>query len=252
MNPKYLKKLLNDLALGKMDPESAFEKIKTLPYENLEFARIDHHRSLRSGSPETIFCAGKSPDQIVKIVTKIHQAGNDVLGTRLEEDIFKKIKKHLPGKAEYNSLGRALTIRCDKKFKPIGNILIASAGTSDISVAEEAGLTAEFFGSRVERIYDVGVAGIHRLLDQLDKLRQARVLVAVAGMDGALPSVIGGLVEKPVIAVPTSIGYGASYGGLSALLTMLNSCAPGVAVVNIDNGFGAGILAHKINLPHEE
>tara|TARA_B100000686_G_scaffold310922_1_gene354101 strand:- start:1746 stop:2516 length:771 start_codon:yes stop_codon:yes gene_type:complete len=247
MNPKLLKKLLRDLASGKTDPQSAFEKIKNLPYENLGFARVDHHRSLRAGAAETIFCAGKSSDQIIKIVTKIYNANNDVLGTRLEKKIFKEIEKQLPGKTEYHSLARVLTVRRNKKLKPSGRILVATAGTSDIPIAEEAAITAEFFGSRVERVFDIGVAGIHRLFDQLNKLRRAQVLITVAGMDGALPSVIGGLVDKPVIAVPTSIGYGASFEGLAALLTMLNSCAPGVAVVNIDNGFGAGTLAHKIN-----
>ena len=247
MNPKTLKNLLQDLAQGNTDPETVFEKLKTLPYEDLGFARIDHHRSLRNTGPETVYCAGKSPTQIIKIIQKIRKSGNDVLATRLESDIYAIIKRRLPAKTFYSPEGRILVIKSGKPKKSFGRILVITAGTSDIPVAEEAALTADLLGSSVGRIFDVGVAGIHRLFDELDQLRQAHVLIVVAGMDGALPSVVGGLVEKPVIAVPTSVGYGASFNGLAALLSMLNSCSAGIATVNIDNGFGAGVLAHKIN-----
>ena len=248
MNPRKLKKLLQDLATGKTNPEIVFERLKVLPYEDLGFARVDHHRELRSAGPETIFCTGKSPSQILQIIKKIQKSGNDVLATRLEKNIFLKIKNRLPAKAQYHTTSRLLVIRASKSQKRVGKILVITAGTSDIPIAEEVAATSDLLGSKVDKIFDIGVAGIHRLFDQLNQLHQARVIVVVAGMDGALPSVVGGLVDKPVIAVPTSIGYGSSFQGLAALLSMLNSCSPGIATVNIDNGFGAGVLAHKINL----
>ena len=248
MKRDELKKVLTDLFQKKLTPAQGLEILKTLPYENLGFARLDHHRHLRSGQPEAIFCEGKSPDQLIIIIRKMIAAKNDILATKLSPEVFKKIKPKLPKKAQYHPTSRTLVIRQKKKSKGVGLIVVVTAGTSDIPVAEEAVVTAELFGSRVETIYDIGVAGIHRLLDNTDRLRKARVVVAVAGMDGALASVVGGLIENPVIAVPTSVGYGASFNGVAALLTMLNTCAQGVATVNIDNGFGAGSMAHKINL----
>lgn len=243
-----LKKVLTDLFQQKLTPAQGIEILKTLPYENLEFARLDHHRHLRSGQPEAIFSEGKTPAQLIAIIKKMMAAKSDILATKLSPEVYKKIKPKLPAKAKYHPNSRTLVIRQKKNAKGAGLVAVVSAGTSDIPIAEEAAVTAELFGSNVETIYDVGVAGIHRLLDNTHRLRKARVVVAVAGMDGALASVVGGLIENPVIAVPTSVGYGASFNGVAALLTMLNSCAQGVAVVNIDNGFGAGSMAHKINL----
>ncbi|UCD12477.1 MAG: nickel pincer cofactor biosynthesis protein LarB [Nitrospinaceae bacterium] len=248
MKPETLKRILKDLHDGSIGPEEAFRSIKHLPYENMEFARVDHHRAVRSGLPEVIYCQGKTPKQILAILRSLKKSGHNLLATKLLPETFQKIKKELPGKAEYNLEARTLVIRQKTRQKKEGLIVVVSAGTSDIPVALEAAVTAETFGSRVETVFDVGVAGIHRLIDNLDRLREARVVVAVAGMDGALASVVGGLLEQPVSAIPTSVGYGASFGGVAALLTMLNSCASGIAVVNIDNGFGAGCLAHKINL----
>jgi len=247
MNPESLKKLLSDIRDGKADPQDVFDKLKTLPYEDLGFARIDHHRGIRSGMAEVIYCERKTPQQILHIIGSMRKAGSDILATRLTPEVYGKIKRRLPPKAVHNPSARTVVIQKKKRTQKRGCIVVATAGTSDIPVADEAAVTAEFYGSRVEKIFDVGVAGIHRALDQIETFRQARAVIVVAGMDGALASVIGGLVDKPVIAVPTSVGYGASFGGLSALLAMLNSCAMGVATVNIDNGFGAGCLAHKIN-----
>lgn len=248
MKQDELKKVLTDLFQQKLTPAKGLEILKTLPYEDLNFARLDHHRQLRTGQPEAIFCEGKTPDQLIAIIKKMITAKSDVLATKLSADVFKKIKPKLPKKAEYHPISKTLVFRQKKKPEGKGLVVVVTAGTSDIPIAEEAAVTAELFGSRVETIYDIGVAGIHRLLDNADRLRKARVVVAVAGMDGALASVVGGLIENPVIAVPTSVGYGASFNGVAALLTMLNSCAQGVATVNIDNGFGAGSMAHKINL----
>ncbi|GJL78165.1 MAG: 1-(5-phosphoribosyl)-5-amino-4-imidazole-carboxyl ate carboxylase [Nitrospinaceae bacterium] len=248
MKSEELKRILTDLYQQKTTPAESLEILKTLPFENLDFAHIDHHRHLRTGQPEAIFCEGKSQKQLVTIIKKMGKAKSDILATKLAPDIFKSIKKHLPKNAEYNESSRTLVIRKKKKAKGKGLVVIVTAGTSDIPVAEEAAVTAELFGSRVETVFDVGVAGIHRLLHNMERFREARVVVAVAGMDGALASVVGGLIENPVIAVPTSVGYGASFNGVAALLTMLNSCAQGVATVNIDNGFGAGSMAHKINM----
>jgi len=248
MNPEYIQNLLEKLYNHKITPQKALDHLKTLPFEDLGFAHLDHHRQLRTGMPEVIYCEGKAPDQILQIIKKLHQGGSDMLATRLDPELYKKIKSKLPKKTVYNSQGRTLVLQKKTSSKKLGNITLVTAGTSDIPVAEEAVVTAEYLGSRVDKIFDVGVAGIHRLLDKIDRLRAARVLIVVAGMDGALVSVVGGLVDKPVIAVPTSVGYGASFNGLSALLTMLNSCAAGVGTVNIDNGFGAGCLAHRINI----
>ena len=248
MNRESLLKLIQDLYDKTIKPQEAYERLKNLPYEDLGFAQVDHHRSLRNGIPEVIYCEGKTPDQILILIRKMDQAGTDVLATRLSPDTYQQIQPDLPSQTHYNREGRTLILQRKPQQKKVGHILILTAGTSDIPIAEEAVATAELLGSRVETVYDVGVAGIHRLLDKLDRLREARVIIVVAGMDGALVSVVGGLVECPVIAVPTRIGYGTSFEGLAALLSMLNSCAPGVSVVNIENGFGAGCLAHRINL----
>ena len=244
MNQVKLKKLLTDLYKNKLSPDDAIKQLQTFPYENIEFAKIDHHRELRSGMPEVIYGQGKSVTQIKEIIQRLRKAKSNILATKISGDKYKKLKNFLPKKAIYNPQGETLVIRNLGK----GLITIITAGTSDIAVAEEAASTAEIFGSRVEKIFDVGVAGLHRLLDNLEQIQKARVLIVVAGMEGALASVVGGLVSQPVIAVPTSVGYGTSFGGVSALLTMLNSCVTGVAVVNIDNGFGAGCMAHRINI----
>ncbi len=246
MEPNKLKELLQQVKTGGCSVEQAMERLKILPFEDLGFARLDHHRHLRQGFPEVIFCEGKSIPQIEKIVSCILAMGCDLLATRCVPEVYQAVYK-LDSRAVYNELGRTITIKQETRPKTGGQILVISAGTSDIPVAEEAVTTADVLGSQVERLYDVGVAGIHRLLGQESKLSGARVIVVVAGMEGALASVVGGLVDKPLIAVPTSVGYGSSFNGLAALLTMLNSCAAGVGVVNIDNGFGAGCLAHKIN-----
>lgn len=248
MNLSSLKKLLEELYEQKLEPQQALKQLKSWPYEDLGFAQIDHHRSLRKGFPEVIYCEGKSKEQVCQIAERILMAGSSVLATRAAPEVYDQLKL-IDGRAQYHPLARTVTIEThSERQETRGRVLIVTAGTSDIPVAEEAVVTAQILGSTVERLYDVGVAGIHRLLDKKEQLMEARVIVVVAGMDGALASVVGGLVDKPVIAVPTSVGYGASFGGLAALLTMLNSCATGTATVNIDNGFGAGYLAHKINL----
>jgi hypothetical protein len=225
--------------------DSALERLKVLPYEDLGYARIDHHRSLRKGFPEVVFCQGKTTEQSVEIIKRLSEKNSRVLATRASREVYERVLEFLPD-ARYNELARTISVVKDR-IDPIGHILVISAGTADLPVAEEAIETASIMGNRVERLYDVGVAGIHRLLGSIDRINEAKVLIVVAGMEGALPSVVAGLVDKPVIAVPTSTGYGASFKGLSALLTMLNSCVPGIAVVNIDNGFGAGYLASIIN-----
>ncbi len=217
-----------------------------LPYENLGFARVDHHRHLRRGFPEVIFCQGKSANQVVSIFTSLSATGDTVLATRAEPEIFEAVKEKIPD-VKYHREAKAIVLENAEDKELFGLVAIISAGTADIPVAEEAALTASLIGSKVEKLYDVGVAGIHRLIDNLDVIERARVIVVVAGMEGALPSVVGGLARCPVIAVPTSIGYGAHFNGLAPLLTMLNSCASGVAVVNIDNGYGAGHMAALIN-----
>ncbi len=248
MNPQDLKKLLDDLHQQKITPQKALKKLETLPYENLDFAKIDHHRGLRNGMPEVIYCQGKTVIQLKKIIQSMKRAGQPILATKLSKDNFLKLKTSLPKNSKYNETAQTLVIEKNKPDKKRGLISIITAGTSDIPIAEEASITAQLLGSNTETLFDVGVAGIHRLLSNLKQIRQARVVIVVAGMEGALASVLGGLVDKPIIAVPTSIGYGTSFGGISALLTMLNSCAAGIAVVNIDNGFGAGCMAHRINI----
>jgi hypothetical protein len=247
MNKSDLTKLLQNVRAGKLDVESALNRLKHLPFEDVVYAHIDHHRHLRHGMPEVIYCEGKTIEQAVGIAKRMLAAKSEILATRADEKVYKAFKK-LDHRAVYHRASRAIVIQNKKKEPTAGTVLILTAGTSDIPVAEEAAVTADMLGSTVQTVYDVGVAGIHRVLSKREILDAARVIVVVAGMDGALPSVVGGLVDKPVIAVPTSVGYGAGFQGLAPLLTMLNSCASGVAVMNIDNGFGAGVLAHRINL----
>ena len=242
-----LKKILEDVKNNELDIDSALEILKDLPYEDLGYAHIDHHRSIRNGYPEVIYCKGKSDEHILGIIDRMNKKNTNILGTRCRKETFENIIKIYPN-AEYEELSQILKIKNEEiKEQGKGKILIVTGGTSDIPVADEAYFTAEFFGNKVERLYDVGVAGIHRLLSNRNIIEEARVIVAVAGMEGALPSVVGGLVDVPVIAVPTSVGYGANFDGLAPLLAMLNSCASGISVVNIDNGFGAGYLASIIN-----
>ncbi len=247
MNRQKLKLLLKDVKSGKVSIEEAVARLKSLPFEDLGHAKVDHHRSLRKGFPEVIWGEGKTAEQILSIMKGMMEKGQNILITRLEEEKAKAIRKVF-SKSRYYPLSRVLIYHTHPvEMEGKGTILVITAGTTDIPVAEEAVLTAEVMGNRVETLYDVGVAGIHRLLSQKKRLDEARVLIVVAGMEGALPSVVGGLVDKPVIAVPTSVGYGASFGGIAALLAMLNSCASGVAVMNINNGFGAGYIASLIN-----
>jgi len=242
-----LKRLLAAVARGEVTAGEAFERLRSLPYESTGEAHVDHHRGIRQGVPEVIFGEGKTIAQIVSIARSMRRAGTGVLITRLTGDKIRGVRRSFRG-AVVHSKARCVVIPDRRRRSPgKGAVLVVTAGTSDIPVAEEAAVTAEFLGSAVERLFDVGVAGIHRLLLQESRLRKARVIVVAAGMEGALASVVGGLTDKPVIAVPTSVGYGASFGGIAALLGMLNSCAPTVAVVNIDNGFGAGVLASVIN-----
>lgn len=252
MDSEKTRKLLERVKKGGLSIDAAMKRLRHMPYEPLGFASIDHHRSLRQGHPEVVFCEGKRPEQVLVIIRRMVAAGHPVLATRAAPLLFQAVKR-MERRAEYHEPARAITIpertrtRFPRSLNTVGGVLIITAGTSDIPVAEEAKVTLEFLGSRADTIYDVGVAGLHRLLDQRSHIEAARVLIVVAGMDGALASVIGGWVDKPLVAVPTSVGYGASFGGVAALLTMLNSCAAGVAVVNIDNGFGAAVLAHRIN-----
>lgn len=229
-----------------MSIDQAVESLQHLPYENLEFARVDHHRRLRQGLPEVIYCPGKTVEQVISIFSSLAEKGSNVLATRAEQHVFDTLIQKFPA-ARYDKLARAIVLE-QEKIEPSKSIIpIITAGTADMPVACEAKVTAEIMGQRTELICDVGVAGLHRLLTQIGKLKDANVIIVVAGMDGALPSVVGGLVDCAVIAVPTSVGYGASFGGIAALLTMLNSCASGVSVVNIDNGFSAGVIATLIN-----
>ena len=242
-----LRELLGEVKNSNIDIEEALRKLKNLPYEDLGYANIDHHRELRNGYPEVIYCEGKSDEHILGIIDKMNEKGSNILGTRCRKETFDRVKE-VYQHAQYEELSKILKIQNhDIVNIGKGKIVIVTGGTSDIPVADEAYYTAKFLGNDVEKIYDVGVAGIHRLLSRRHILEESRVIVAVAGMEGALPSVVGGLVDVPIIAVPTSVGYGANFGGLSALLTMLNSCASGISVVNIDNGFGAGYLAATIN-----
>ncbi|MBI2650508.1 nickel pincer cofactor biosynthesis protein LarB [Candidatus Woesearchaeota archaeon] len=245
MYEQKIKKIMQEVSNKKLKIGEAIKKLKFLPFEDLGFAKIDHHRALRKGFPEVVFCQNKTTEQIVNIVRKMANNNSDVLATRATEEMFNEVKKHIKN-AQYNKISKTIIIQKNIKQKK-GKILVLSAGTSDINVAEEAAIVAEAMGNNVERLYDVGVAGLHRLLSNKEKLSDANVIVIVAGMDGVLPSVVSGLVGKPIIAVPTSVGYGASFKGIAPLLTMLNSCSPGVVVVNIDNGFGAGYFASLIN-----
>jgi len=239
-------KLLAQVRRGRVSVDEALERLRDMPYENLGYARIDHHRPLRQGMPEVIFGRGKTPEQIENLVRRMMRHGHNVLVTRTDAGVFERVRKVAP-KAEFHALSGAIALRRERKVRGRGMILVVTAGTTDIPVAEEALVTADIMGNRVEPLYDVGVAGLHRLLGESKALKRARVVIVAAGMEGALPSVVGGLVAAPVIAVPTSVGYGASFRGMAALLGMMNSCAPNVAVVNIDNGFGAGYLASVIN-----
>ncbi|HEY3424339.1 MAG TPA: nickel pincer cofactor biosynthesis protein LarB [Negativicutes bacterium] len=247
MNINNLTEILQDYRDGSLSLEAALDKLKILPYEDLDFAKIDHHRMVRQGFPEVIFCQGKTVDQVAEIIAHMAMHNQNILATRATREMYNATQAIVPDAKYYETARLIFVQREELQFDDERFVLVMTAGTSDIPVAEEAAITAEIMGNRVERIYDVGVAGIHRLLAQQQMMQQANVLIVVAGMEGALASVVGGMVAKPVIAVPTSIGYGANFGGLSALLSMLNSCAAGVAVVNIDNGFGAGRLASIIN-----
>ncbi len=246
MHTGALQNLLECLAAGQIDVPGAMRRLETLPYENLGFARLDHHRRLRCGFPEVILGEGKRPEHVAAIFARFAAAGDNVLATRVSEEAAALVRNVCP-QAEHHELSRTIRLRQRPAGATSGLVGVICAGTADLPVAEEARITAEMLDQPVEAIYDVGVAGLHRLLAASDVMRRARVLVVVAGMEGALPSVVGGLVEAPVIAVPTSVGYGASMRGLAALLAMLNTCAPGVSVVNIDNGFGAGYQAAMIN-----
>jgi len=246
MNQQNILRLLEDVQEGRLKPKQAMRRLEGLPFEDLGFARVDHHRALRQGFPEVVFGAGKKPDQIVAIVRSLMAHKTNLLVTRCSREVFLRIKR-IARKAQYHEDAHAVSLVQDRSVYGEGIIHVVCAGTSDIPVAEEAALTARLMGNEVATTFDVGVAGIHRLLSVREALAEARVIIAVAGMEGALPSVIGGMVGSPVIAVPTSIGYGSSFGGITALLAMLNSCASNVAVVNIDNGFGAGFVASLIN-----
>jgi NCAIR mutase (PurE)-related protein len=246
VNPERLRKLFADVRARKLSPDEAVARLRHLPFEDLGFAKVDHHRALRAGMPEVIFGKGKTPRQVAGIFQRLAEHGHNVLTTRATPEQFAAVQAVAP-KAEYRELARAIVLRQERKKLGKGTVVVVSAGTSDIPVAEEAVVTAEIMGNDVKHIYDVGVAGIHRLLANRTAISKARVVIVCAGMEGALPSVVGGLVGVPVIAVPTSVGYGAAFDGLAALLGMLNSCASNVSVVNIDNGFGAGYVASLIN-----
>ncbi len=246
MNPFDIRQHLLDLKAGKQSVDSVLQILRDLPYQDLDFAKIDHHRPLRTGFPEVVFGQGKSPDQVAAIVASLSGHGHPVLVTKTNQDAYARVASQTVG-ATFNETAQAIVIPGSKQISQQDGVLVVAAGTADLPVAEEAALTAEFMGSKVERINDVGVAGLHRLLDTIPSLQKAKVIVVVAGMEAAITGVVAGLVSAPVIAVPTSVGYGASFEGLAALLGMLNSCAPGVATVNIDNGFGAGYLAAQIN-----
>jgi NCAIR mutase (PurE)-related protein len=242
---EQLEVLLAEVAEGRLAPGAALERLRHLPFEDLPFARIDHHRALRQGFPEVVFCEGKTTEQVVAICERLAAATGTFLGTRATPVMAERLKARFPALA-WHPIARVVHLGGDRPARRTGTILVVSAGTSDLPVAEEAAIVADAFGHPVDRLVDVGVAGLHRLLAANDQLQHARVVIVVAGMEGALPSVVGGIVSVPVIAVPTSVGYGASFGGLAALLGMLNSCAAGVTVVNIDNGFGAAAAASRI------
>lgn len=242
MDGSLIEKILKDVESGKLSVDGALKRLRHLPYEEMTFAKIDHHRALRLGIPEVVLASGKKPEDVVSIAKSIYKRSKKLLITKASPEIHGKLG--IRGSRFYKSSG---IIAAGGARKTAGNVAVIAAGTSDIAVAEEAAVTASFLGSETYTLYDVGVAGIHRLMDGIKLLESSRVVVVVAGMEGALPSVVGGLTDKPVIAVPTSVGYGTSLGGLTALFAMLNSCVPGIAVMNIDNGFGAGCLAHRIN-----
>ncbi len=248
MDAKKLRYLLSEVQAGRVDVDQALDQLRALPYDNIGYAQLDLHRSLRQGLPEVVFCQGKTVEQVKGILERLWQHHDRILATRAPAEMATAVQSQLP-QARYDATSRLLTL-ARTELPPLSTdvpyALVVSGGTSDLPVAEEAAQTAEFLGSRVERAYDVGVAGVHRLLDQRERIFGADVIISVAGMEGALTSVVGGLAACPVVGVPTSVGYGASFNGLAALLAMLNSCAPGVAVVNIDNGFGAGLYAHLI------
>jgi pyridinium-3,5-biscarboxylic acid mononucleotide synthase len=247
MQEQQLKSLLENVQNGSVPIDEALQKLRSLPYEEVgNFARVDNHRALRCGFPEVVFGQSKTPEQVVMIVQRLVESNGQVLVTRVTPDMAAFVSAQIPD-IVYHASARLLILDRTEPAEKLPGVLVATGGTADIPVAEEAALTAELMGNQVERVYDVGVAGIHRLFNHVERLQKARVIVVVAGMEGALASVVGGLVSAPVIAVPTSVGYGASFGGLAALLSMLNSCATGVSVVNIDNGFGAGYLAGLIN-----
>lgn len=246
MNTEELKQLLKKIQEGSLTIDNALENLKYLPFQDLGHTKLDNHRELRQGYPEVIFCQGKSPYQVLDIINSMVDRGQNVLGTRADKEIYEIIVKSHPT-AVYHKISKTITLKHKEYESPVTYISVVTAGTTDIPVAEEAVITAEFYNNKVERFYDIGVAGIHRIQENIEKIAGARVIVVVAGMEGALPSIIGGLVDKPVIAVPTSVGYGVAFNGIAALLGMLTSCASGISVVNIDNGFGAGYLASMIN-----
>jgi pyridinium-3,5-biscarboxylic acid mononucleotide synthase len=246
MTRNEIENLLKEVKNGKKSVEEALEVLQNFPYTDLGYARLDHHREMRTGYPEIIYCAGKTTEQVVGIFKVMSARENNIIGTRADEKMFESVKGIIPDAVYYN-VARIISIQRKEISSPESKIAMITAGTSDIPVAEEAAVTAELLGNKVLRIYDAGVAGIHRLVDKLPEIRNCRVIVVIAGMEGALASVVGGLVDKPIIAVPTSVGYGANFGGISALLAMLTSCSSGVTVVNIDNGFGAGFSASMIN-----
>lgn len=246
MNLKEVEKLLKDVKTGQTSVDEALAVLKDFPYTDLGFAKIDNHREIRTGYPEIIYCAGKTMEQVREIFSVMSKRENNVIGTRANNEMYEAVKGILP-EAVYYPMARIISLQKKKPEVPESLIAVITAGTSDMPVAEEAAITAELLGNKVLRIYDAGVAGIHRLVDKLPEIRTCRVVIVIAGMEGALASVVGGLVDKPVIAVPTSVGYGANFGGISALLAMLTSCSTGVTVVNIDNGFGAGFSASMIN-----
>lgn len=251
MNAGQLRDLLLKVESGNLSVEEALDQLKYLPYEEMGFAKLDHHRSLRKGFPEAVLCQGKTVGQVVEIVKHLSKSADTILATRADPEVFAALQRVIDN-VHYHPLSKMIVVGDGVRVSGDDLILVVTAGTSDIPVAEEAAVTAEAMGNRVEQVYDVGVAGLHRLLDHKKQLFEANVIVAVAGMEGALASLISGMVDAPVVAVPTSVGYGASFGGLAALLGMLNTCAPGVAVVNIDNGFGAGYLAGIINQRRSE
>jgi NCAIR mutase (PurE)-related protein len=245
MDPESLRRLLQSVKEGRVSPDEAADRLATLPYEDLGFAKVDHHRALRRGFPEAVFGAGKTPEQIEAIVGRIAARGQRVLVTRTNAEVHRRVVASRPD-ARWHDAARCLTVESGPRTPLPGRVAVLAAGTSDLPVAEEAAVVADFHGATVERVYDVGVAGLHRLLDRTETIRGADVVIVVAGMEGALPSVVGGMVAGPVIAVPTSVGYGVSFGGLAAMAGMLSSCASGVVVCNIDNGFGAAYAAARI------